>query len=152
MHILINISRSKGNQTMKFGQLMEHNERNIFLQKLCGKWGRVTSSRFLFIFSKSLIWGESKRSTALFQYISIALNLAYNKNKLYKTLDYWSRDMLNFNFSEKGLGLVSPSHFVYDCCAKNWILGKFIIIKQSNSELRVNFMNRTIAKWSLRYR
>ena len=29
----------------------------------------------------------------------IALNLAYNKNKLYKTLDYWIRDMLDFNFS-----------------------------------------------------
>ena len=39
--------------------------------------------------------------------------LVYNKNKLYKTLDYWSGDILNFNFSEKGLGLVSPPHFVY---------------------------------------
>ena len=29
----------------------------------------------------------------------IALNLAYNKNKLYKTQDYWIRDMLDFNFS-----------------------------------------------------
>ena len=27
----------KGSQTMKFGQLIEHNTRNIFLQKLCGK-------------------------------------------------------------------------------------------------------------------
>ena len=36
-----------------------------------------------------------KWSSALFQYISIALNLAYNKNKLYKTLDYWSRHMHN---------------------------------------------------------
>ena len=41
----------------------------------------------------------------------IALNLTYNKNKLYEILDYGSRDMLNFNFSEKGLGLVSPPHF-----------------------------------------
>ena len=49
-----------------------------------------------------------------FRYISIALNLSYNKSKLYKTLDYWSRDMLNFSFSEKGLGLVSPPHFVHD--------------------------------------
>ena len=36
IHVLSNISQSKGNQTMKFGQLIEHN-RNIFLQKLCGK-------------------------------------------------------------------------------------------------------------------
>ena len=33
IHILSNIWQSKGNQTMKFGQLIEHNERNNFLQK-----------------------------------------------------------------------------------------------------------------------
>ena len=34
IHILPNISQSKGNQTMKFGQLIKHNKRNIFLQKM----------------------------------------------------------------------------------------------------------------------
>ena len=33
IHILPNISRSKGNQTMEFGQLIEHSMRNIFLEK-----------------------------------------------------------------------------------------------------------------------
>ena len=33
MYILPNISRIKGNQTMKFGQLTEYNLRNIFLEK-----------------------------------------------------------------------------------------------------------------------
>ena len=33
MHILPNISRSKGNQIMKFDQLIEYNMRNIFLRK-----------------------------------------------------------------------------------------------------------------------
>ena len=33
IQILLNISRSKGNQTMKFGQLTECNMRNIFLEK-----------------------------------------------------------------------------------------------------------------------
>ena len=37
IHILPNISQSKGNQTMKFGQLVDYNKRNTFLQKLCGK-------------------------------------------------------------------------------------------------------------------
>ena len=36
---------SKGNQTMKFGELMEHNMKNIFLQKLCTKYGGENSSR-----------------------------------------------------------------------------------------------------------
>ena len=32
--MLPNISRSKDNPTMKFGQLIEHIKKNIFLQKL----------------------------------------------------------------------------------------------------------------------
>ena len=50
IHILPNISESKCNQTIKFGQLIEYNKRNIFLQKLCRKWGKETSSRPLLIF------------------------------------------------------------------------------------------------------
>ena len=50
IHILQNVSQSKDNQAMKFGQLIEYNKRNIFLWKLCGKWGRESSSRPLFIF------------------------------------------------------------------------------------------------------
>ena len=32
IHILLIIPQSKGNQTMKFGQLIEHKKRNSFLQ------------------------------------------------------------------------------------------------------------------------
>ena len=48
--ISANISQSKGNQTMQFVQLIEYNKRNMFLQKLCRKWGQETSYRPLFIF------------------------------------------------------------------------------------------------------
>ena len=37
IHILSIISQSKGNQTLKFGQLIECSKRNIFFQKLCRK-------------------------------------------------------------------------------------------------------------------
>ena len=37
--ILPNISRSKGNQAMKFGKLIEQNIRNIFLEKSYAKYG-----------------------------------------------------------------------------------------------------------------
>ena len=37
IHILPNISQSKGNQTMKFGQLIEYNQKNIVPQKFCRK-------------------------------------------------------------------------------------------------------------------
>ena len=32
-HILLNISRIKDNQTLKFGQSIAYNKRNIFIQK-----------------------------------------------------------------------------------------------------------------------
>ena len=112
---------------MKFGQLIGFNNKNIFLQKLCRKWKKKTSSRPFFIFYKSFIWGKSKWSGAKFQYIPIALNLAYDKSKLYETLDYWSRDLLSFSFLEKSLGIVSPSHFVYDFSTE-----MFFILYSSN--------------------
>ena len=68
------------------------------------------------------MWGESKWSAALLQYILIALNLPYKKSKLYKTLYYWRRDMLNFIFLEKGLGLVSSPHFVSDFSIKMFLM------------------------------
>ena len=45
IHILSNISRSKGNQTMKFGQLIEYNMENIFLGKSYIKVGREIITR-----------------------------------------------------------------------------------------------------------
>ena len=45
IHILPNILRSKRNETMKFGQLIEYKMRNIFLEKLNTKCGRKTSPR-----------------------------------------------------------------------------------------------------------
>ena len=45
IHILPNISRSKGNQTMKFGQLIEYTMRNIFLEKSYTKCGGGTIPR-----------------------------------------------------------------------------------------------------------
>ena len=37
IYLLLNISQSKSNQTMKFGQLIEYDKENIFVQKLCRK-------------------------------------------------------------------------------------------------------------------
>ena len=43
-----NISRRKGDETKKIGQLIEYNIRNIFLQKPCTKFGGETIPRPLF--------------------------------------------------------------------------------------------------------
>ena len=45
MQILPNISRSKGNQTMKFGQLIEYDMSNIFPEKSSTKYSGETSPR-----------------------------------------------------------------------------------------------------------
>ena len=59
IHILTNIWRRKGNQTMKFGQLIEYNMSNIFLEKSNTKCARDTILR---LFSK-----KSKLSISLDQ-------------------------------------------------------------------------------------
>ena len=52
IYILPNISRSKGSQTMKFGQSTVYNMRNIFLEKLYTKCGAETIPRPLSNISK----------------------------------------------------------------------------------------------------
>ena len=47
MYILPNISSSRGNQTMKFGQLIEYDMKNIFLENSCIKYVEKTSPRHL---------------------------------------------------------------------------------------------------------
>ena len=45
IHISSNISKNKGNKTMKFGQLIEYKMRNIFLEKSYTKCVGQTSPR-----------------------------------------------------------------------------------------------------------
>ena len=45
IRILSNISRSKGNQSVKFGQLIEHNMRKILFEKSCTNCNGETSPR-----------------------------------------------------------------------------------------------------------
>ena len=48
IHIFANISRNKGNQTMKCFQLIENNMRNIYLEKLYTKChGKTIPDPFL---------------------------------------------------------------------------------------------------------
>ena len=67
MHILINISRSKNNQTIKYGKLIEYNMKNNFLEKSYTKFGGETILR---LFSK-----KSKLSISLNQWSKVLCNL-----------------------------------------------------------------------------
>ena len=66
-YILPNTSRSEGNQTMKFGQLIEYNMTNIFLEKSSTECDEETSPR---PFSKKL-----KLSISLYQKSEILCSL-----------------------------------------------------------------------------
>ena len=50
--MLPNISRSKDNRTVRFGQLIDYNMRTIFLEKLYAKCGGETSPTLFFKKSK----------------------------------------------------------------------------------------------------
>ena len=67
IYILLNISRSKRNQAMKFDQLTEYKVRNIFLEKSYTKWGEET---ILGPFSK-----KSNLSLSLDQYSKVLRSL-----------------------------------------------------------------------------
>ena len=66
-NILPNISRSKSNQTMNFGQLTECEKRNIFLENSYTKCGRESNLR---TFSEKL-----KLSISLDQWSKVLYNL-----------------------------------------------------------------------------
>ena len=84
IHILPNISRSKGNQTKKFGQLIEYNMRNIFQEKSYTKWGGENSSR---PFSKksNLRISPDQQSKVLYSLFLLYAKLRTIKTKLQAT-------------------------------------------------------------------
>ena len=72
--ILSNISRSKGNQAMNFGQLIKYNMRNIFVEKSYTKCVEETTSK---PFSK-----KSKLSLSLHQQsdVNFSINIPVGNN------------------------------------------------------------------------
>ena len=80
VHILPDISKSKGNQTVKFGQLLEFNIINIFLEKSCTKCVGETIPRSFF--------KELKLSISLDQQskVSYSLFLLYVEVEDYKNI------------------------------------------------------------------
>ena len=66
MHILPNISRSKDNQSMKFGELVEYNMRKIIFEKSYTKCGGKTIAR-----NYTYLWINSRKFyTVSFYYLS----------------------------------------------------------------------------------
>ena len=49
---------------------------------------------------------------------------------MYKTSDDLSRDMLDFDILENGLGIVSPPHFASDLCQEKCLPGYIVLTDQ----------------------
>ena len=81
IQILPNISRSKDNQAMKFGQLKEHNIKNIFLEKPHTKCGGETSPR---PFSEKLKLGISLDQQSEFLFNSLYCISKWMTTAMYK--------------------------------------------------------------------
>ena len=70
IHTLPNVC-SKGNEAMEYGQFIEYNIGNIFLQKSCRKWGRET--RCFLYFKKLYMRWKQLISTLVSLYSGILL-------------------------------------------------------------------------------
>ena len=86
---------------MTFGLVIECNNRNIFSSKIMQKMRHGDLVPDLFLFSKKALHEIKASGLTLSFNISITLNLAYNTTKLYKTVEYWSWDILNFDIFKR---------------------------------------------------
>ena len=95
IHILPNISTSKDNQTMKFGQLIDYNVRNIFLKKTYTKCDGETSLRPFYFSCMSklrpieIYWIEAARPPALTSYKAFLKNKKRSGTSLSVSFSAW---------------------------------------------------------------
>ena len=114
IHELSNIWKIKGNMTMKFGQLIEQNMRNIFLVQSYTKCVLETNSRSFFKRSK-LSTSQDQQSEIWSSLLLLYVWVENYQNKL--TLRWWP---LAFNSYKaflkikRGLELVFLSHSLHD--------------------------------------
>ena len=118
-----NISSSRGNRTMKFGQLIECNMGNIFLEKSYTKCDEGTSPR---PFPEKLNWRHIWINSLRF--LLYAKFLLHAKLKAVET--YWIQGADHFLLThtklfwkiKRGLGLASLPHFLHNFWRKIFIL------------------------------
>ena len=99
-----NMSRKKGNHTMKFGQLIECNIRNILMEKL-------VPDPFLKNWNWAYLWINSLRFYTVYFYCMSSWGpLKQNETKLQIT------------FLKRGLARVSLPHFPHNLWRKTFLL------------------------------
>ena len=120
INILSNISQIKDKQTMKLGQLIENNNRNIYFKIRQG--GQCQTSFLKTKFLKKTLYTIKQVVPVWFHYIWIALKLSYNKGKLHKTLRLLILRHNQFLFLRKGFGNSFPTIFMCDFSTKVFLM------------------------------
>ena len=118
IHLLPNISRSKGNQAMKLAQLMIYDMRNIFHEKWYTKCGGKSSLRH---FPKNLKLSISLNQQCNVLYILFLLYIQVKRCRNILKLRYRPPAFTHvklFLKKKRELELPSPSHFLYDFLKK----------------------------------
>ena len=111
IHILLNISRNKGNQRMTFGQLLDYNKKTIFLEKSYTKCGAKTSPRPFYKKSIISLWIN------ILKYYRVLCMSKSRSTKIYENLGADHLLLLYIKLSYKtkiGLQPVSLPHFLHD--------------------------------------
>ena len=120
IHIFLNVSWIKDNWAIKFGQLQSLTIEIVLIKNNAEKKaGRRVPDLFL-LFEKALY--EVKANGLEFSFSIFWYSATCYIKTNFKTLDYWSRDLLNSSFLEKGLGIVSAPHFVFDFLTKMFLM------------------------------
>ena len=110
IHMLPNISRSKGNQTMKFDHLIEYDMKNIFLENLYWKCSGETSPKPFSKKSKMSI-SLDRQSQILYSWFLLCVQAEYYQNML--KLRYWPLAFTSYKalFRTKRSGTTLPASF-----------------------------------------
>ena len=122
INILPKISRCKSNQTIKFGQLIECNIRNIFLEKsYTEKIVNVVEKLFQDPFLKdqnwAYLWINSLNFCTVCFYCMLSWGLSkYIETKLQTTCFASYKSLLK---TKRGLELVSPFHLLHNVWINN---------------------------------
>ena len=93
-------------------------EKYFFKNHAENEAGRLVADLYFF-FEKALYELKANDQHLNLKICWYSSTWTYNKNKFHKMSNPWSKDMFDFDFLEKDLGIVSPTHFVYDFLRKN---------------------------------
>ena len=106
---------------MKFGQFIEYRKSNIFLKNHAeNEIGRLVPN-FLLFFKKALYEVKASGLSLVSMYFG-CLQHSMQWKQAVENVGLLIKRFVNFDFSEKGLGIASPPHFMSDFSRKLFLV------------------------------